>query len=201
MNIATPFAFSGNETKEQKDLGALFVRFARKSHPKANIIQLSDMKTSEIEGIDSCYRAPMEALGLWYFDVMNDFQEREFLRVDYDCMIRADVSEVFEYEFDIAIAKEDAKIMNNGVVFVRDREIYKYARKMYMENTGQDNWQDIQKAMSMAIDSGLFRVKRVPSEIYNYVYKRKEVAEKAKIVHFKGDRKVFMRPLFGHEAY
>ena len=197
MVIAVPFAFGGKETSKDMELAELFVRFARKSHKTAGIVQLSDMETAQIPHMDSCFRTSSAPHGLWYFDMVLTFPEREFLRVDYDCMIRDDVSDIFGYDFDIAIAKEHKGVMNNGVVFVRDRGIYEYAKARYLQ-TDMDNWHDIQNSMSFAIDSGLFKVKKLPADIYNFIYKRVPFPDTAKIVHFKGDRKHLMMVDYGH---
>ena len=190
MIVAFPFAFNGAESKYNHEIGLSFVRTARKYLKTVEIVQMSDMKTGEVPGIDSCFRVDSWPFGIWYFDAMLAFPAEQFLRIDYDAMIRRDVSDVFSHDFDIAIAKEHNGRMNNGVVFVKNKEVLKDAQANYMK-TGMDNWQDIQTAMQETIDSGLFRIRKL-DESYNMIFKpdrQVTIPEDTHIVHFKGVRK------------
>lgn len=199
MVIAFEFAFQGKETDYHKEIGALFVRVTRKYQPKAKIIQLSDLETGEIQGVDLCFRVDSSPFAIWNFDATLLFPAPQFLRVDYDTMIRGEVSDVFEHDFDIAIAKEHNGRMNNGVVFVKSKAIFEDAKQHYLHDTPMDGWQDIQTAMQMSIDSGLFRVRKL-DQSYNLIFKPDRmisaVPDEAKIVHFKGMRKGMMLDLF-----
>jgi hypothetical protein len=197
MIVAFPYAFNGHDKEENKEFAGLFVRAARRFD--FEIVQMTDSQTQEIKGVDSVFRHPMEELGPWYLDAMEAFPADQFLRVDYDILFRADVSDVFDDDFDIAVAKEPKiGVMNNGVVFVKDKAIFADARQQY-EKTSRDNWSDIQVAMSMSIDSGKFSVKKLPADVFNCFYKRewgKTLPDTAKLVHFKGSRKDVMRDHF-----
>lgn len=211
MVITFPYAFGGKETPEHVELGNLFVSVTRKYVPKAQIVQMSDEETAEIKGVDSVFRlktppltgnptrhraAPGIAFAEWYFDAMMAFPAERFLRADYDVMIREDVSDVFHSAvFDIAIAKEHNGRMNNGIVFVRNKDVFLAAKEAYAQTT-RDNWQDVQTAMQRVIDSGEFRVKKLP-ETYNTIYGgERAIPSEVKILHFKGARKGAMLDLF-----
>lgn len=190
MIVAFPFAFNGKETEVEISLANLFIREIRKVDPPVTLIQLSDEATVELKGTDGCYRVDAEPLGIWFFKAMIQFPAEQFLRLDYDIIMREDVSEVFRHDFDIAIANEGKGVMNNGVVFVKDKEFFKLALDCYM-TTEMDNWQDIQKAMQMAINTGKFVIHRLDPVIYNHYPERSSAPypDSSKILHFKGSRK------------
>ena len=196
MIIAFEFAFQGKETDSHREIGALFVKVTRKYQPQARIVQMSDPHTVEVQGVDLCLRVDAAPFAVWNFDATLAFPAQQFLRVDYDVMIRGEVADVFDHDFDIAIAKEGKHgVMNNGVVFVKSKAIFADARKRYLETTTMDGWHDIQNAMQMSIDSGLFRVRKLDAS-YNLIFKPERMMDRlpaeARIVHFKGMRKGFM---------
>ena len=190
MIVAFPFAFNGKETEKEIALANLFIRAIRKVDPPVTLIQMSDEKTVQLAGTDGCYRVDEEPLGIWYFKAMIQFPVEQFLRLDYDIIMREDVSDVFRQDFDIAIANEGKTTMNNGVVFVKSKDLFKEALDHYRQ-TPMDNWQDIQKAMQLAINTGKFDVLRLDPMVYNFYPERDKAPypSEAKVLHFKGSRK------------
>lgn len=203
MVVTFPFAFDGKETPEHVEYGNIFVAVTRKNLPNAIVVQMADMTTKAIGNVDSVYRtpaglapegasihkaAPGIAFAEWYFDAMINFPSEEFVRLDYDVMVRGDISDVFEHPFDIAIAKEDKGRMNNGVVFVKNKAFFSEAKRAYLD-TQKDNWQDVQTAMQVTIDTGYFRVRKLP-QTYNQLFDpAKPFPADTKLLHFKGSRK------------
>ena len=192
MIIGFPLSFMGPIPEEALAIAELFVRLTRKFQPDARLVQMTDIETPGIHGV-KCSRTPrIGDLGVWWFEASIAFPEKEYLRADYDLVIRGDVSDVFTHPFDMAIAKETNDVMNNGVVFIRDRDILKDALGFYHNATSHDGWQDVQKAMTMAIDCGKYRVKKLDRDIYNFIYKQTKVPDTARIIHYKGWRKKLM---------
>lgn len=186
MILAFPFAFKGLETADHVGQARLFVGMVRRFIPGTTVVQVTDMATREIEGVDDCFRIEGGRLGEWYFHAMLNMPYPQFLRVDYDVVIREDVGHVFDHSFDIAIAKESkGGVMNNGVVFVKNKLFFEEAVKQYQFTT-KDGWNDIQNAMQAAIDTGLFGVRKLDPRVYNCV---DEPFDGTKIIHFKGPRK------------
>lgn len=190
MIVAFPFAFNGKETEKEVSLANLFIREIRKVITDVYLVQMTDENTVKLRGVDAHHVVKNEALGLWYFQAMIDFPWRAFLRLDYDIIMKCDVSDVFQKDFDIAIANEGKITMNNGVVFVKSKELFKEALDQYKQ-TPMDNWQDIQKAMQLAINTGKFNVLRLEPGVYNHYPERGNApySDAAKIIHFKGRRK------------
>jgi|SRR3990167_2497671 len=191
MIVAFPFAFNGLETEKEISLANLFIRSIRKVSPAVRLVQMVDERTAILKGTDGYARLKGEyQFGEWLFESLIHFPAEQFLRLDYDIIMREDVSDVFQYDFDIAIAKEGRGVMNNGVVFVKNRDFYKASLDFY-KTTTMDNWQDIQKAMQMAIETNDFLIHRLEQPVYNYYPGRdgEPYPEDAKILHFKGSRK------------
>lgn len=192
MIVAFPFAFGGIPHIRHIAQAHLFCRLVRKAMPTATVVQMTDEDTpGAVEGVE-CVRSKMTSLGQWYFEAMLNFPHDQFLRLDYDAVIRSDVSGVFDGDYDIAIAKERKGMMNNGVVFVKNREFFRAANEAYENRTNRDNWNAIQVATQLVIDDGSFRVRKLDNEVYNVIPDRRPFPAKAAILHFTDGRKQWM---------
>lgn len=191
MNIAFSYSWNGNPPPDKASYGKAFVRINK---GKGKLIQVSDLETPQIEGVDECIRFPREkGFAEWFFRSAMDFPYDHALRTEHDVVIRGDVSGVFLGDFDVAVAKEKKGMMNNGVVFVKNRNFYSACRHQYYTNTNKDNWNAIQVAVQLAIDEGAFRVRKLDPEIYNCIPDRpRGFNPNALIVHYKDDRKRWM---------
>lgn len=201
MNIGFPYAFKNGVNPQEAKLGEVFVKLVKERFPQYQVIQMSDMTTPEVPGIDGCIRTKTEEnLGLWYYKAILNFTKGPFLRLDYDTIILQDVSDVFEKDFDIAIAKEKLSTLNNGVMFIKDRDIFSHALGFYIANTTMDGWMDLQKSTQMAIDTGRYKVERLERDIYNKTDSKTMEDDNAKILHFKGWRKKLMLEKYDSRA-
>jgi len=201
MIVAFPYSYCGWERKKDlRDIVNTFARVFKQQWPNDKLVQATDAKTCEVKGVDECVRLDVEPFGIWYFSAWINFPYDEYLRIDDDVVVRADVSEVWDEKFDIAIADERGSkshnkfrmtTMNGGVVFVRNRDFFRESLKHYKEETGMDNWQDLQIAMQMTINAGNFLVHRLDPMVYNYYPENDRTPHPAlpKIIHYKGKRK------------
>ena len=124
--------------------------------------------------------------------------ETLFLGVDVLC--QDDVSDVFDDEFDIAIATDmrpghsDIKY-NADVVFSRCTEFWDEIREKtkHLNWPVDGNWYDVEKVYTDVIDSGKYKVKILDGNIYNYVPQSKDDDLLGKkLVHYRGRRKAWM---------
>lgn len=191
MIVAFPFAFGGSEDSSHVAQADLFVHLMRKFQPRYSIVQLSDRKTRSVSGVDGIFRIDVDPFGMWFFAVMSAFPADQFLRLDYDVVVRDDVSDVFTEDFDIAVSEED-EMMNNGVVFVKSKDIFATAMEHYLCDTAKNNWEDIQLAMSMAMRK--YNVLKLPRDVYNYRQSAElaDYPKTARVLHFKGGKKMAM---------
>ena len=200
--LAFAFAFDGAHTSANHARAKAFIHATRKHQPEARLVQLADDKTLDLEGVDECVRVKRQSYAQWYFDIMERFPYPEFLRIEYDVIVRHDPWEVFKHDFDIAIAKEHKGMMNNGVMFVRKKAFFTELREVYLARTKRDNWNDIQAATQMVIDDGKFRVRKLDPRLYNVMPERRgDYLPQARLLHFEGPvRKDWMIADFGAAA-
>ena len=160
---------------------------------KPIIVQMASMESKALPFVDVVHRVKMDNFGEWYFECMASLPYWDFLRLDHDIIMRLPPWEVFDHHFDIAVAKEHKGMMNNGVVFVRNKAFFTYALEVYRNRTTRNDWNDIQVATQLAIDDGVFRVRKIDPNVYNCIPDRADgVHPDAKIVHFKDERKEWM---------
>ncbi len=186
-----------------RELAEIMVESARAVMPDSRIVQMTDMTTPPIEGVDDVLRKTPDG-GITYFRMlhMSKYPPGDVLFVDTDVVFNRDVSCVFESEFDVALAPrtqelnitdsdvfdkdEDASERmpyNIGVMFSRSSDLWKRVEK---ENRKyKDEWFGDQ--LSFAEVVGEFAVKEIDPAVYNYTpeYVLEDTTFKA-IVHYKG---------------
>lgn len=192
MIVAFPFSFQGDPPPMYRGLAEKFCHAARDAG--ARVYQVSDTDTPMVSGADRCFRYERKTtFAEWYFGSMYTFPEDEFLRLDCDVLIRELPTEVFAQPFEIAIAKENKGAMNNGVVFVRDRNFAKDCYYAHQDRTSRNEWNDIQVAIQMVINDGSYNVLRLDPDVYNFMPQKHGEYGNAKLVHFEGQfRKAWM---------
>ncbi len=181
-------------------LAAGAVASVRKHMPHATIVHHSDLTSPAISGVDEVVRSDRkDPLILHRFKMMSE--EREFLSLDVDVVLQADLSHVFEQEFDVALTlrerpiKFDGEILgsrdryNGGVMFSRNPQYWKdcVSESLYMPIDMQD-WMGPQIAMTTIAPE--YKVLELPDRIYNYAPKSEDDdLSECKAVHYKGMRK------------
>jgi hypothetical protein len=196
----------GDKSEIYYRLAKIMMRSVRKAMPGVEMVQFTDMSSEAIDGADDVSRHPSSPLPLarsnHYASV-----EGEWLFIDTDVVVQADVRDVFDNTFDIAIADrnwypsarvsksfEGTMKYNVGVVFSRQPAFWKDVHTLVA--TGglyNDPWFGDQKAVSDIIATGKYRVEALPGMLYNYPPSgADDPALGAKIVHCKGNRKEWM---------
>jgi hypothetical protein len=198
MIVAFCYAFNGKQTAHHARLAEVFIKTIRRFNNDIELVQMGDDKTPVLEGVDSVVRRPNKEFGQWYFESMIEFPAEQFLRIETDTVLKGDCSEVFAHDFDIACGKEHKGAMNNGVVFVKNKDFFVENLKVYKERTSVNGWNDIQVSTQMTIDDGKFRVRKLDPKIYNCIPDRRPgYLPETKIVHYKDVRKAWMIDEFG----
>jgi len=131
------------------------------------------------------------------------------ISLDYDILLREDVSDVFDQEFDAAFTKrpdQDKTIVkqmqesyNMGVIFSKSTEFWEKLLAIYMMQPVRDGWLGSQHlASKIAVylsTAGKYKIIELPGDEYNYSpSSRDEDLTGRKIVHYKGARKEWMLP-------
>jgi lipopolysaccharide biosynthesis glycosyltransferase len=180
----------GYDLTEFKSLAKLMVASARVVMPGVQIIQLTDQKTEAL--VDLVHRTELrhyEAQRFWAGSEIED----DLLYVDVDVLFNKDVRDVFEMDFDVAVAERvgpgsKEQKFNSGVVFSKSPAFWR-ACAVETEKKSPRDLMWAQEAFNNVVREGGFKVKVLPSE-YNFS-PRSFVTDKA-IVHYKGKRKEIM---------
>lgn len=185
---------------------ASLVREAHKVMPGVRVVQLTDDKTSDVPGVDEVVRHPAEGRSLLsqrlaHYAACDD----EWLLIDTDVSVRADIRGVFDDEvFDVALCDRNwphlpqgEKMLqempfNTGVVFSRSKLFWANVFRVWLSYPVQD-WLSEQRAVYEVVRTGQFRVKILPGLNYNYPPSSPEDAPVvAAMLHFKGDRRKWL---------
>jgi hypothetical protein len=187
------------EPKESLELGGVFLASVRRAMPHARVVQVSDEKFPEVPGVDSVFRHPWTTGG-WIrfrFEALASFARinGEHLFLDYDIVVRRDVSYVMKEDFEVAMCETPDRrdhILNGGVIFCKTPLLYERGRDIYFATpTLQDEWEGGQTAQDRAARS--LNLKYLDFDRYNFTPDcMGAVPPSAEIVHYRGRRKRFM---------
>lgn len=131
--------------------------------------------------------------------IMSAMMTGDVLHLDCDCIVREDVSSVFEDTFDIAVTTDmrpgagEIKY-NAGVVFSRRPSFWgELAEKV--QGLGFQEWRKTEGTFNELADNGRFKTKVLDGERFNYVplNLRSLQQSNAAIVHYRGGRKRYIR--------
>ena len=201
MKVAFPFA------KQDPKYAIAMVASVKRHMPNAEILQLTDDVTPEIEGCRAV-RAKWDAgdsftiFKLKHLTWMSD----ELLVLDSDVIVQADVSSVFKLPFDVAATWRDGPIrgpdgeditkimpINTGVMFCRNHGFWAACLQYCAEHSINEWYAD---QLSVAGVVGQFNTLRLHCDNFNYTPNSKnEDVNGRLIVHYKGNRKEWMLPL------
>jgi len=178
------------------------VASARRVLPGVPITHYTDDRSPIVPGVDGVRRLPdgplLERRLEHYASAVGDW-----LFVDTDVELRADVSAVFDAPFDVALADRawpglpqgDEMLLtmpfNTGVVFSRAPAFWQDVLTVWRATESKD-WLSEQRAVYQVVRSGNYRVQILPGQQYNYPPRTvDDPCEGAAIVHYKGPRKAW----------
>jgi lipopolysaccharide biosynthesis glycosyltransferase len=193
---------------------ALMVQSVRQHMPTVPIFQLTDETSTALQGIDGALRLPPAPLSLHRARHFANTQGK-WLFIDTDVIVQRDVSNVFDWDFDIAVAdRQWTKAPNGqyraggqpdyverfpynaGVVFSRCPRFFSdIVRMLTMRQDLQQSWVGDQLALCDLVKAKRYAVKVLPGMIYNFPPESANDPDikNAAIVHYKGKaRKPFL---------
>jgi hypothetical protein len=181
---------------------------AKEVMPDVPIVQLTDDKTPELEGVSAVARIPgkmpmairrmkhhASCIGDWVF-------------VDTDVIFQKDVSDVFEESFDVALTDRVGTYMhgteyakqqpyNMGVTFSRNTDFWKLVLDKLLEFPDKyQEWEGDQMVVCALAENQKtpFDIVIIPGKTYNFTPKTKEEdCSHAAIVHYKGEKKSWIK--------
>lgn len=176
--------------------------------PAVAITQLTDLDTPAVPGVDHVRRlppGPMLERRLEHYASCPAGED--WLLLDTDISVRADVSDVFPpTPFDLALADRhwphlpqgDQMLLtmpfNTGVCFTRNSQFWADVLATWRSYpASKRDWLSEQRAVYSVVRSGNYLVRILPGMIYNYPPKDdKDDCTDAKLVHYKGPRKAWL---------
>ena len=185
--------------EESLALASVFVASVRDAMPHAGIVHITDAQFPEIPGVDHVFREPWVDGGWieYRFTALKAFTQLfgQHLFLDYDTVVRKDVSYVMDEDFEVAMCETPDRrdrVLNGGVIFCKTPKLYENGRAIYVQTRSlQDGWEGGQTAQDIAARA--LRCKYLDFDKYNFTPDCiGQVPDSAEIVHYRGRRKRFM---------
>ncbi len=182
------------------------VASVRRVMPDIHVVQMTDMATEKITGVDEVRRKDYDGkLMTFRMAHLADVAEN-FITLDTDVIVQKDLRHVFDLSFDVALTKRTGAVMsangvdlakempyNTGVMFSKSRHFWKCTVEVLKElNPETHKWWGDQLSVRVVADSGIFSVKELPCEQFNYTPKSLHDRPDVSVIHYKGERKAWM---------
>jgi len=187
----------------------LTIASIKEAMPDSSIVQFTNMLTPALPHVDEVVRRPPDDLGLMEgrMEHYSTYPHKQMLFIDPDIIIQKDVWDVFDDEFDVAMAdrggkpvmlngKDISKVMphNLGVAFSTGTQFWRRCLvEMKKLSLDDRNWFGDQIAVGRVARSKIFKIKTLDMYKYNYSPQTKDEDVSSRfIVHYKGKRKSWM---------
>lgn len=183
-------------------LAELMLASVRQHMPQAKIIQFTTPEFPALEGVDEVLRQENKGDFIeWAFRCLIALIARgePILQIATDVLLNADVSNVFEHEFDVASSIYPTSTRSDGafcgdVNFIKPSQFYQEVYDYYV-NTPEimDGWEGGQTAFLHVAKTSNHKVLALPFDEYCNTPDNMEAdISMAKILHFRGPRKALM---------
>lgn len=188
-------------------LAQIMIRSVKKNIPDSWVIQMTDMKTPILDGVDESRRLEPDSKFVMIYRLRHlAFLKREVLILDTDVVVLQDPTPVFNLAFDVCLTKRDKQIIspeigygvddplmpyNTGVMFSRSRDFWKDALEVCrgLEDRHKE-WYGDQISVAEVVESRRYDVAVLKCDKWNYTPSSPdENLEGRNIVHFKGKKK------------
>jgi hypothetical protein len=186
-------------------LSPLMVESCKRQMPDVKVIQLTDMTSRAIQGVDEVFR--LEADDEFLFPLKHKLMAQpwddEMLFLDTDMLVTEPLYSVFDDEFDVAMVPRSGPVKasfdvpamryNGGFIASRDNVFFIDSYRFISGHTPElRQWFGDQVALTQAVDTGKYRVKEMGEEFNHTVESPLDTA--GKVLHFKGPvRKKWMQ--------
>lgn len=165
-------------------------------------LQLTDMETPAMDGCTPIRRDyDGENMTVFKLEHLANL-DGELLILDTDLLVKRDITNIFQFDFDVALTWRDGPIwaedgtditklmpINTGVMFSRSQRFWQVCFEWAKEHPG--GWYSDQLAVSAQWRR--FNVLRLNCDNFNYTPNSKsEDVSSRYVVHYKGKRKAWM---------
>lgn len=170
----------------------------------SHLIQMTDQVTEQIEGTDELIRGDYGHMAYSRICHIRDYPHEELLILDNDLLVKRQVDEVWDWDFDVALGirpgLDDRNKYNSGVMFSRSHKFWVDCAEWF-ETQGKKTWDwgGEQRSVNFVANNKKFKHKykvcNLNCGVYNWAPPKNKNAknDKAAIWHYKGgDRKKWM---------
>jgi lipopolysaccharide biosynthesis glycosyltransferase len=209
------FLYVGNASP----IPEIMVASVRAAMPAARIVQMTDLDTGKVTGVDDVIRKPWDRKFLMPYRLLHlkDFPAANVIFLDADVVVQKDLRPLFLDEFDVGLTYRDEtdpslrkspqayQMMpfNTGVMLSRPsgRQFWLEAHQACIAMTeDRQSWFGDQLAIKEVAARTALKVKQYPCALYNYSPARwnEDLSEKF-VIHYKGEnRKIWMLEQWKH---
>lgn len=194
------FVLVGNDRPWAK----LMVESVRTYLPHARIVQMSDPETDAI--VDEVIRKPYDGRMMSFrLEHLADFEHDSMLILDDDCILKGDLSHVFNHVFDVALTLRTGPVYfdgvnmtescpyNTGVMFSRSQAFWcKCAQVVRRFPDNFQRWWGDQMAVGLTARRGHWLVHDLDVRRYNWAPEAATDESDALVWHYKGPRKEWL---------
>ena len=166
------------------------------------VVQMSDLKTPKVEGVDEVVRLPFRVpLMLYRLRHLASYPHDEMLIVDTDVIAKAKVDDIWSQEFDIALTvREQGELyngdgkdiggrmdFNTGVMFSRSQDFWVECHSWLAgESDGLQRWYGDQRAVFEVSARGHYNLLCLPCSEFNWAPRSRQDSSGARFWHYKG---------------
>lgn len=173
----------------------------RHHHPEASIVHLTDETTLAGEWADRVLRRPWDGTPqtMMYLrmGLLADMRVSEdTVYLDSDVLLCGSVEPVFREPFDIALTiRKDHGDMpyNDGVMFARSNKFWRAIVQRMDEEPRYKAFLLCQIAVAQEAESGRHNLCVLQCDDWNCSDMKRGKPKRAKVMHYKGDRKAWMK--------
>jgi lipopolysaccharide biosynthesis glycosyltransferase len=190
------FVLVGNDRPWAKKM----VASVRAHIPHVRIVQMSDEATDCIA--DELVTRPYDGRMMTFrLEHLAAFPHKRMLILDDDCIVKGDVSHVFDNAFDVALTRRTEPAVyegcnitetcpyNTGVMFSRSQKFWKRAAEVCHRLPDRlQRWWGDQMAVAVTAQKGGYAVQELDTR-YNWTPATRDDTSDALIWHYKGLRK------------
>lgn len=164
------------------------------------VVQMSDLKTPKVHGVDEVVRIPFRIPLMPYrLKHLASYPHDEMLIVDTDVIAKREISDVWKLSFDVALTKralgdfgygDDGQLdmpYNTGVMLSRGTEFWNECQNWLLSQSADlQNWYGDQRAVCAIAERGHYGVLALTCAEFNWSPNSRDDSSDARFWHYKG---------------
>lgn len=166
------------------------------------VVQMSDLRSEAVAGVDRVIRLPFKVpLMLYRFKHLLSFEHDELLIIDTDVIAKLPIEDVWERPFDVGLTLRDQGELyngdgadiggdmpfNTGVMFSRSQQFWEDCYQWLEKQSPElQNWYGDQKAVAQIAHRPQYLVNVFPCSEFNWAPNSRDDSSNARFWHYKG---------------